>query len=241
MRLWLWVMAVAFLAQFVKGVIGFASALIGIPLMGLAMTTPEAIALTLVIDATAGSWLVWDARHKVALGIVAVFLVSMFPAQWVGTGLLAWLDPATTRMGLAAFVVLMAARIAFRQRRSGEVAEPDRRAAVVAGLGAGLMQGLVGMPGPPLVAWTSRYLEPANGRAVLIWTFFPAAITTVGMLFARGLIETDHLQLAFAAVPAALLGGIAGSRVSPHVPETLFTRGVAVVLTVSAGALWFGG
>lgn len=240
------VLAVA-VGYLVKGVVGFGTVLVAMPLLLLVLPPADAVLVLTATDIVGGGVLAWRARRWVPWQAVVVFLPPMLVGQWAGTGLLAVLDVGAVRRVLAVLVAAMAVTLLRRPERP-EGSTPPTGAlggralgwGVVAGVGAGLCSGLVGAPGPVTVAWVRRFFDDQGGRAAMLWIFLATSTTLVGALLGRGVASPAGLWLAAACVPAALAGGWVGAWVAPRVSAATFGRAVGLVLAAAAVGLWLG-
>ena len=232
------------LGHLVKGVTGFGSAIVAIPLVSLVVPPAEAILLVTATDLVAGSWLAWRSRALVHLKALAAIIPPLFLAQWVGTDLLAWLPVQTAQRALAVLVGWFAVSMILRPvRPEGHADRADATSAgalvwaSVAGTVAGLLSGLFGMPGPPVVAWVRRYLSDAAGRALLLAVFVPSSWALVAMILSKGIVPVGSVWLALALIPASLVGASVGARLAGSVAPAVFGRAVGALLLVAAVGL----
>ena len=104
----------------------------------------------------------------------------------------------------------------------------------LAGLGAGVMSGLVGSSGPPVVLYTTSYFDKVQGRSILIAFFFLSAISLVLTLMNQGMVSQDTYIFGGFGVLISLTAASIGSWLSPKVSQILFTRLVACLLLFCA-------
>jgi uncharacterized membrane protein YfcA len=137
-------------------------------------------------------------------------------------------------------VILLAVWLAWQAGRdvAPPVARPlvrrDLALAAFAGVEGGLMSGLVGMSGPPIVAWTQRTLPPSVARAYMLALFVPSSVGLVVGFVAGGLVSPDLVGRGLVLAPAALVGGAVGTALLPRVSRRTFGRVVAALLVVAA-------
>lgn len=245
MIVWIVAMAAVFTGNLVKGVTGFGSAIVAIPLLGLVVPAGDAMALVAATDVVTGLGLVASVWGQVRWRVVGAMVVPLFVAQWWATDQLASWSPAGVRVVVAllvaAFATGLVVRPIARPRAADHRADGSRALAEAAlsGFGAGLTSGFAGMPGPPLVVWTRRHTDDLDGRAILLAVFVPSAVALVSMLVSKGVVEGHVLTRLLGMVPAALLGSFVGARLSGRVPPARFGRLVGIVLWCAVlGMLW---
>ncbi|MCB9664490.1 MAG: TSUP family transporter [Alphaproteobacteria bacterium] len=240
------VLAVA-VAYVVKGVVGFGSVLVSMPVLIWVLPPADAVLVVTSADLVGGGVLAWGARREVPWRVVALLLVPLLALQWVGTELLAVLDVRVVRRVLAVLVGTMALALLRRPVRPAGWVRPDGGLGAVAlataglaGAVAGLCSGLVGAPGPPIVAWVRRFVDDLPGRAAMLWVFFVSSTSLVVILLADHKADAARLGLAAACVPAAVGGGFVGGQVARRISPATFGRAVALVLTAAALGLAVG-
>lgn len=231
-------------AQTVKGITGFGSALIAMPVLLSVLPPAEAILVLAATDLVVGFRLVLDVRDVVRWPLVVCVFAGMATGQWVGTELLVVLDPVWVARLLGGVVLVMGARSVGRPLETGSgtsrglPAAPGRLlvAGGAAGVVGGTMAGLVGAGGPPVVLWMRRHFEDGFGRAHLIAIFNMSSWTLLSMLVVKG-ADTSHLLW----VPLLLVPSLAGSRVgawlAPRLDRVVFARVVGGLLALAGVAL----
>ena len=247
------VSAAIFSAQVVKGVTGFGSALVAVPLLALLWPdpggTPQAIFVAVACDLMGGVVLLWEVRRLVR----GVLLLAMVPAgvlgQHLGTEVLVALPPEMCRAALAFTVGAFALGLIIRPVRAGRGDREDlpssgRRAffaqATAAGFASGAMAGLVGAGGPPVVLFMKHHFKPMFFRAQLIAFFVCGAISLLGMLVVKDAVgEQDPLFLLFLVLPL-LLGNRLGASIAPRLSPTIFGRSVGIILFATASVMLLG-
>lgn len=229
------------LGQLVKAVTGFGSGLVAMPVLLVVFGPAEAILLLGVCDLIAGGVLVADVRSRISLPLVGALLAGVFPGQWAGTELLVLLDPVWVARALGVVVAALGATIAWRPvvEGRGELTglPADARALLGTSVGIGLLSGvlggLVGAGGPPLVMFVRRHFEPQFLRAQLLTTFFCSSLVLVPMLVARGTDVGVLWALPWMLGPL-VLGNRLGRWLAGVVPREAFGRLTGFVL-VGAG------
>ena len=118
-----------------------------------------------------------------------------------------------------------------RQRRA--VIELARFSWKSAGVGvfAGVMGGMLAMPGPIVAAWMSIKGYEKNEIRATVLAFFVVAYGSTLMLYlvTTGLKE-NVLQLSLAFVPVVLVGVYTGNRLARHLSEAIFRKILLLVL-----------
>ncbi|MEZ4319508.1 MAG: sulfite exporter TauE/SafE family protein [Myxococcota bacterium] len=232
------------IAQLVKGVTGFGSALVAMPVLLLLLDPADAILVMAVTDVFAGAWLIWDVWPRIRWVLVLSMFVGTVPGQWVGTGLLDVLDEVWVRRALGALVASMGASFALRPvvHGRGELtdlpAEPGRLlvGAAIAGIAAGAMGGLVGASGPPMIAFCKRHFEDQFFRAQLVVFFQLSSLALALLLLSRG-ARLETLGIVPWMLIPVFVGNRSGAFLAPRVSRVVFGRVTGLVLVASGLAL----
>lgn len=233
-------LAFAALMGLLLGLLGGGGSILTVPVLVYVAgyEAKQAVAMSLAVVAivssvgAVGHWRAGRVRVKTALGFAAVAMVGAF-----GGARLAELVSGAVQLVLLAAIMLIAA-VLMLTRGASERAEghPPRDHAVPtvagAGLGVGVLTGLVGIGGgflivPALVILVGLPMKEAVGTSLLVITLNAAA----GFAGYLGQVQVPWDFLAgFAAV--AIGGIVAGTRLVQHVPTASLRRGFAVFLIV---------
>jgi uncharacterized membrane protein YfcA len=184
--------------------------------LGLMEIAPAAVVVSLLTLCNSPLVLSGNYRH-VDWRAVGLVLLGMAPATFAGVAVLDYLS----RSGLALLQFLLGATIAascaamaFRPARRAAPAPP--RAYLAAGGVAGLLGGMFGFSGPPLIIHLYRQpLEPTVVRSTLIMLFTCSAVIRLGSVAAQGGFAVEVWKLFAWSVPVVVLATLAGRRYPP--------------------------
>ncbi len=231
--------AVLVIAYGVRGITGFGSGALAIPLLALALPLRVIVpVITLLGFFASVSHIVQD-RSRIAWGELARLLP--FTAVGVAAGLYLFvsLSAETLRSLLGGFVIVYA----LFSLRDGGFGRFEQGLAPLVLAPAGTLAGLVatlfgGMSGPIYVVYLRmRRLGKAEFRVTIATILLVLALIRIAGYVSIGVFDRTAL-LAFAtAVPAMALGTYAGNRLHARVSERWFTRVVAALLLLSGAAL----
>lgn len=180
----------------------------------------------------AGHWRAGRVRVRTGLAFGAVAMAGAY-----GGAHLAVFLSGTAQLVLLALVMIVAATLMFRNAgRRGEPGRPVRERglplAIAAGLGVGVLTGLLGIGGgflivPALVLLLAVPMKEAVGTSLLVIALNAAA----GFAGHVGRVEIEWAFLA-AFTGVAVAGIVVGTRLVQHVPAEALRRGFAVFLMV---------
>ena len=222
-------------AYFIRGIVGFGSGLIAIPLLALVLP------LSLVVPAVALTDYLASASQGIGnrRDILWAALVPLVPFVLVGVALALYLfrqvDPGLLTRALGIFVVGYAG-YTLLGLHPGRVARPCWWAPL-GGLGA-MVGTLFGTGGPFYVAYFQLWGPgKAAFRATAATAFLIEGTTRVTGYLAAGFFTRDTLWMFALALPLTALGLYAGHHVHTSVSEGTFRRLIGVLLLGSGLAL----
>lgn len=233
---WLWAVAIAVLAGFVKGVVGFAMPMVMIS--GLSsVLTPELALAALILPTLVSNWLqamrqgaraAWDSLKRFRVFLVVGGLALFLSAQLV-TVLSVSVMLAVIGVPITAFAV---AQIAGWK---GDLpAGPSRRLEVGIAAFAGAMGGVSGVWGPPTVAYlTALDTEKREQIRIQGVIYGLGALALVGAHLGSGVLNTGTIWLSLALVPPAVLGMWLGAAVQDRFDQKAFKRATLWVLLIA--------
>lgn len=229
------VMAVLFLATFVRSAFGFGEALIAVPLLALAMPVDVAAPLAVLISITVSVIvLVQDWRH-VHVRSAGWLVLSTLVGTPLGLLLLTRVDSVVVKSCLG---VLIAAFSGYSLWSRKKAALADDRLAWTFGFAAGVLGGAYGMNGPPLVMYGAlRGWSPRHFRATLQGYFLPASMMAMAGYWLAGLwtpqVTHDYLMSLPVVIAAILMGQALHGRLDGH----LFLRCIHFGLIIIGATL----
>ena len=229
----LWVTGIAaLLGGLVRGATGFGGALVMVPLLATVSLPAAAVSLVVVIECAGyvdmlrhrGRGIDW--RSIVPLTVAAIVTV---PIGVYGVTHLP--VPLMTRV-IAACVMASALGLMSGWRYARTPALP-----ITLGVGAvsGLLEGVAGVPGPPVALFL--YGGPQSAHTVrdnLVGYFLVLDLFTLAAFALQGSVTREVLWLAALSLPLSLLANWGGVRLSGTLPDTLLRR-IALGLVLLAG------
>lgn len=226
------------LAYFIRGVSGFGSGLVAVPLLALMFPLTTVVPFILLMDFTASLVLGglnlkqvrWDeAKPLIPFGLIGVVL---------GTSLLVNLPKAPLLIGLGIFVLIFAIRNLLNVHGEKLI---SRWWAVPASFTGGTVGALFGTGGPPYVIYLGhRIQDKSELRATFSSVFFMEGLFRIGSFVAAGLLINPQIWKYYAwGLPVALLALYAGSHVHTGLSNLQVKRLIGVLLLLSSLSLIF--
>jgi len=218
-------------AQGVYVLFGFGAGLIAVGLLAMFMPNiQDVVVLLLLINLPAELYVVarsW--KHISWRGVLLICGGIVFGVP-VGAIILQRGDPTVVLTVLG--VVLLVAGLGFLLLKRRKVSWP-RWSEPVVGLVSGVLSGLFGTGGPPLIFFYQLGgSDKAAFRAHLMAIFLLVTLARVPSYAVAGLITAPRLVSALLVLPAVVVGAFAGDRLHLQLSEESFKRLVSVALVV---------
>ncbi len=224
--------AIGAVGGFTRGVSGFGAALVMVPAIALLLPTPTAVAVVMLATALTNVPLVWNARRHVDLRTVAFVWAGALAGLPIGIEVLTSVDSTLLRRAAGVVVLVSAAFLTFAR---GIKLPAGRPLALGAGLTSGLLQGSVGLGGPPLVIYFLAVgAEAQVSRASFVTYFAGLVLLTLPFHAWNGLITWEVFIWSLAMAPALVIGGYAGETLFKHGGHKHF-RIIALGILVASG------
>lgn len=230
--------AILLVAYFIRGITGFGSGLISVPLLALFLPLQFVVPLILLLDFTASIVIGGFNFKRVKWDEVGVLIPFGIVGVILGTSLLVNLPPEPMLIALAGFVFVFAMRSLLNLHGDKLI---SRGWAVPASLTGGTVGALFGTGGPPYVIYLShRIRDKSELRATFSALFFTEGLTRIGSFMVAGLLMTASVWVAFFAALPLVLGALyLGGRVHVGIGPAQMARLVGVLLLVSSVSLLF--
>lgn len=222
-------------AYLVRGLTGFGSGLIAIPLLTLLLPLQAVVPLIVLLDYTASvsQGLRWhkDVRWRELLPLLPFSLAGVLAALVI-------LRTTSTQMmshALGAFVLFFAVYQFFGLQLSGRY---SKTWAALAGSSGGLIGTLFGTGGPfYIIYFRMRGLDKSELRATFAATFLIDGGWRLVGYAASDYFTRDFLLTALAALPVMAVALYVGGHVHTRVSQQTFQRAISLLLVFSGVAL----
>lgn len=217
--------------------LGFGAGLVAVG--ALAMVLPDlrdVVVLLLLVNLPAELFVVWSSWRRVAWRGVAVLMVGIAVGVPIGAWVLGNGKPDLLLAGLGGVLVVVG--LVFSTVPSAAVVRWPRWAAGPVGLASGLLTGLFGTGGPPLVLYFQLGgAEKAVFRGNLMAIFLLMTAVRLPSYAGAGLITSERLWSGLVVLPAVLAGAWLGHRLHLKIAESTFRRVVSLALAALGGLL----
>ncbi|SCZ51882.1 sulfite exporter TauE/SafE family protein [Thiohalomonas denitrificans] len=226
--------AVLFAAYFVRGITGFGSALIAVPLLALVLPVPFVVPIIVLLDYVGSVSHSVRHFHHIRWSDLLPLLPFTLTGILAALFLLRELDPGLLSKALGGFVILYAvySLLPLPPLRG------SRLWAAPLGALAGLIGTLFGTGGPFTVIYLGlRGLGKTAFRGTVATIFVMDGGMRLTGFTVTGLYSADNLLITALGVPLLAAGMYAGGRIHTNLSRQAFVRLVALILLGSGTVL----
>ncbi|MBO0612162.1 MAG: hypothetical protein RL122_2648 [Pseudomonadota bacterium] len=228
--------AIVVLAYFIRGITGFGSGLIAVPLLALFLPLTFVVPLILLLDFTASLVMGGLDLKRVQWREVGMLIPFSLIGVIVGTQLLVNLPLTPMLLILAAFIAVFAVRSLLNLKGEKPV---SAWWAIPASFTGGTVGGLFGTGGPPYVIYLNHRIQDKTLlRATFSALFFIEGAVRIVTFFVAGLLMAQTVWWnALFALPLMLGALWVGGHVHTGLTQTHMTRLIGVLLLLASLSL----
>lgn len=233
----LYVLAVVFVATFLRSALGFGEALFAVPLLALFIPLRVAAPLAVLVSITIAAVVVVQDWRKIQLRSAAWLTFATFLGIPAGLLLLTSSHQRIVK-GTLALVILAFAAYSLVGRRPPELQSDKRGWLLGCGFMAGVLGGAYGMNGPPLVIYGGmRRWSPEHFRATLQGYFLPASLAGLAGYWVAGLWVPAVTRYYLISLPVMIPAIFLGREINRRLRGEAFLKIAYLVLLVVAAVL----
>jgi hypothetical protein len=229
-------------ALFVRSFTGFGSALIMTPLLLFFLDIKTTVVATAIVEILGSLWVTYQARKDVDRSLLRRLLPVAIVGMLVGSGALITAESDILKRIFGVFTVVFALRImiALRPHGSARKSWPTGIGYLAGGI-SGLLGGLFGTAGPPIVVFLENQVSRKDVlRATLLAYFLVIDVLRMIPYALSKLVIMPVLEISAAMIPASLMGAYLGRRLHVRVSERAFRLAVGSVLLITGVLLALG-
>lgn len=226
--------SVLFFAYLVRGVAGFGSALIAVPLLALTLPLTIVVPLVVFLDYLGSASQGISNRSNIQWNEI----LPLLPFSMIGVAISLYVmdsvRPEMLSVALGGFVILFAVY----QLLPMNLGRASRNIAIPAGFSGGFVGTLFGTGGPFYVIYLNlRHLDKNSFRATFAAIFLIDGAMRLGGYAVKGFYTMEMLSYMALAVPVAGLGLFFGGKIHTALGRDAFVRLISVLLLGSGTAL----
>ena len=221
-----------FLAAIARGFSGFGFTLLAIMSLSFVLPLSTIVPAMLVLEIAAGLKLLPSIWGHVHWRSIRVLVIASIIATPLGAYLLVKIPGEYVKVVLAVLIVIccLALITGFKLRKM-----PSFMQTAATGAGAGVLNGSLGLGGPPVIVFfLGSPLALEAGRASIIAAFLAMDVAALPAFWALGLFGRESLHLGFTSLPVLVLGVWVGSRIAQRVDEAVARKVIIGLLLLLA-------
>jgi len=224
------------LAYFLRGITGFGSGLIAIPLLAHFLPLTFVVPLMLVLDFAASIALSRHTRLQINWGEIRTLIPPSLVGIVIGTFMLINMPREPLLVSLGLFVIFFGLRYVFNVHSENAI---SRWWSVPTGLSGGLIGAMFGTGGPPFVVYLSHRLhDKSQLRGTLTGLFLlDGAFRVVAFLILGLLFQMNMLTAVLMGLPVAAIGLYLGNKVHLEISHRQQLTVIGGLLLLSGGSL----
>lgn len=215
-----WANIVICVAALASTITGFGYALLASPVLVLFLAPQLVVPIVLMSWMPLSLLLAHESYGDMSWSKIGRWLLGAIPGMVIGVYGLAHLDEGLIRGTIGALTILAALSVWLRP------ASPfvrERRMAIAAGAASGVMAGVSGVSGPPVVLFgVNQGWDFAVLRACLIGYFTLLHAATIVVLGNFGMVNEKTMSFAIAVLPGLLIGYLLGIRLKERIDSSHF-------------------
>lgn len=227
--------AILAIAYFIRGIAGFGSGLIAVPLLAFVLPFSLVVPLMILLDYLASLSQGMSNRSDIWWKEIVVVIPFSIIGVVIALQFLTHTDAVSLHKVLGVLIILYGLYSLYGLRPK---AVAGRGWGILAGLAGGMIGALFGTGGPFYVSYLdSRGLDKAVFRATLATLFL---LDGTGLLVGYAVVGRftgDFLGMVLLALPIMALFMYIGGHVHTRLSQATFQRGISVLLIVSGVAL----
>ena len=233
----IWAMVITFAGGLMLGYTGWGGAMVSMPFLTILYGPVEALVIMIIGALLVTAYLFPTAARIADWRRMTPILIGMAVCVPIGNLLLFALEPNLIRRIIGWLIVGASILILSGWRYSGP---QGAGASATTGAISGLINGFVGLGGPPLVIYMLALKQSATVQRANTLVFM--AITSVlvlGSTFVGGGVTLENSFLGVLTAPFQIAGGWLGARLFLKLPVELFKKFSLVALIVLGGIVAF--
>lgn len=230
------------IASVLRAFTGFGFALAAVPIFTWVLPPSLAVVLSASLVCATSSLRFGAFRKSLPQRNLSVLLIALIVCSSVGVVFLSSLDRAKFQL-LAGLILLIACILLVFSKQFSFTGSTVKD--LFTGSAAGLLNGLLSMPGPPLIVYVlATEKDPAQSRALLMTLLLASASLALVNFAWMGFVTLDSLWLFLLAWPVMLLGDRLGNRWFERYGSAQYRRvaiSVLILIALSSIASGLGG
>jgi len=209
---------------------GFGAGLIAVGALAIVVPSlPDVVVMVFLVNLPIELWVIARSHSIVRWHGVLLLATGVAVGVPIGARLLSVAAPVVV-LGLLGAVLVMAG-LAFLTLADGFRVRWPRAAAPAVGLSSGLLSGLFGTGGPPLILYYQLSgVAKAEFRGSIMAIFLLVDLIRLPAYVYEGLVTAPRVGASLAVLPAVVGGAVLGSKIHLELSEVTFRRIVSLIV-----------
>jgi len=225
-----------FIGFYVQTVIGFAGALMALPILLLGMELPDAIAYISIFYLFSSVLLITKEWKNIDKEIILKLAIASVIGVLLGILVLTFSKPILLKKGLGVFILLYVAYVSYGKKKL----KLNKGGIISFGVMAGFFSGVFSTGGPLYAICIENSVKDIKAfRATMIGVLGLVSITRVPALAVSGILNFSHLKTTLLVFPIFLFAQFLGKRTFMKINENVFKKLLMVLLCISGLILIF--
>lgn len=219
-----------FFGFFIQTVIGFAGALIALPILLININLQDAIAYISVFYLYSSILLISKEWKNIDGRIIFKLMITTVIGVILGIWVLEYSRPTFLKRVLGVFIQLYVIYSVFIKDKTSSHSKLE----FIFGLAGGFFSGLFSSGGPLYVLVVKNATSDMNiFRATMFGVLGLVTITRVPILFIEGILNVEHLYYSLFIIPFFLSATLLGKRMYTKLNESFLKKAVLILLFLS--------
>lgn len=229
------IVTIAYLGE---SLFGFGAGLIAVPLLSILLGVKETVIFLILFQFLTGLLIIGSYRH-IPWKIIFPMTITMILGTVIGTFILTSLNNSVLKIILALSIsAFLLKSIIVKKPKSPDI--NSKFWGMLLGFIGGLLQGILGMGGPPLTMYLITAVpRKEQFRAGLIFLFFISCLIRIFLLTQNGLLDFNQIKSSLPFLPFFLISLAAGHFLHMKIDEKYYRYAVYIILFISTITLLF--
>jgi hypothetical protein len=223
-----------FFGFFVQTVVGFAGALIALPILLIGLKLPDAIAYISIFYLFSSISLVYKEWKNIDKSVIRKLSIPSIIGVLVGIFALTYSQPIILKRALGVFILIYVAYVVI-----GKIdLKLGNKSIMLFGVVGGFFSGVFSTGGPLFVVAIKNSVEEVKiFRATMIGVSALITIVRLPSLAIGGVLNSGHLKMSLVIFPIFILAQFLGNHFFLKINEVLFKKVLLGLLSLSGTAL----
>jgi uncharacterized membrane protein YfcA len=232
-----YIILISFIATLVRSTFGFGESLVAVPLFSIFMPIDAAVPLSVILSILIALIVIVQDHRQIHFSSAKWLIIFALPGIPLGVLLLIYSNGLWIKSGLGISIIVYSLYSLYG-KNTFFLEQDNRFWLIVCGLLSGILGGMYGVNGPPLVIYGNmRKWSAKHFRATLQAYFLPASLIGLIGYVVKGLVNREILVYFLASLPAVIPAIFLGRLLNHKLTDSSFFKYVYWGLMLIGGFL----